>query len=151
VNGATATTQANAIAASEFITWGLSFGNPWNLDNFSIRYDRDTISGQIGPAALRVQVSVNGGAFVDTSLLDTTVSDTGEEALNVDLSAFDNVTAITFRAVIWNGQASGLFDFENSANIGNASFRLNATAVPEPATAGLLGLAGLALLRRRRA
>lgn len=151
VNGATSTTQASAITATDFVTWGLSFANPWNLDNFSIRFDRDTISGQVGPAAIRVQISVNGGGFVDTALLDTTVSDTGEEHLNVDLSSFDNVMDVSFRAVLWNGQASGIFKFENSANIGGAAFQLNASPVPEPAAAGLLGLAGLALLRRRRA
>lgn len=150
VNNATNTTQAGAITTTDTITWGLNFSNPWNLDNFSIRFDRDTIGGNIGPAAIRVQIAVNGGAFVDTTLLDTTVSDTGEDHLNVSLSTFDNVTSVLFRAVLWNGQTNGTFDFENTASIGGASFQLNASAVPEPATAGLLGLAGLALLRRRR-
>lgn len=147
VNGATSTTQAGAVTASDFNTWGLSFNQPWNLDSFSLRYGRSST----GPTALRVQIAINGGAFTDTALLDTTVSDAGEEVLNVDLSSFDNVTSVSFRAVIWNGASTGTFSFLNSANIGNASFRLNASAVPEPATAGLLGLAGLAMLRRRRA
>ena len=64
--------------------------------------------------------------------------------------SFDNVTSVLFRAVLWNGQSLGTFDFENTAAIGGASFQLNASAVPEPASAGLLGLAGLALLRRGR-
>ncbi len=145
VTGAGTTTQAAAITASDFFTWGLSFNQPWNLDNFSMRYGRNST----GPQALRVQISINGGAFVDTTLLDTTVAEAGEEMLNVDLSSFDNVTSVSFRAVLWNG--TGQFSPLNSANINNASFRLNASAVPEPATAGLLGLAGLAMLRRRRA
>jgi hypothetical protein len=150
VNGATSADQASAITATDFVTWAISFTNPWNLDNFSIRYDRDTISGQVGPAAIAVQVSINGGGFVNVHT-DTAVSTTGEEHLNVDLSSFDNVMDVTFRAVLWNGQSSGIFKFENSTNIGNAAFRLNATAVPEPASIGLLGLAGLTMLRRRRA
>src|SRR5688572_2537502 len=40
VNGATNTTQAGAISTNDSITWGLTFANPWNLDNFSIRFDR---------------------------------------------------------------------------------------------------------------
>jgi hypothetical protein len=149
VSNATATTQAGGLAALDTVTWHLAFANPWNLDSFSIRFDREAISGQAGPAAIAVQLSVNGGSFVDV-LTDTTVSTTGEEHLNVSLAAFDNVTNATFRAILWNGTTSGQFDFENSANIGGASFQLNASPIPEPASVGLLGLAGLALLRRRR-
>ncbi len=147
VNGANASSQAAAITANDFVTWGLSFDQPWDLDNFSIRVDRNSS----GPPNITVQLAVNGSSTF-TSVLTNTITTTGVEYLNVSLAAFDNVTSVSFRAVFWGASSGGgEMDFENSANINGGTFILNATAIPEPATAGLLGLAGLAMLRRRRA
>ena len=140
-------TSGAAITAVDYVTWGLTFAEPYNLDDFSIRFDKDAN----GADDVILQLSVNGGAYANV-LTDTAVNAAGEEHLNVSLATFDNVSSFVMRAVLFNATTqTGIFDFENSANIGNGAFRLNGTPVPEPATAGLLGLAGLAMLRRRRA
>lgn len=146
VNGANAANQANAITAQDFVTWGLSFDQPWDLDDFSIRVDRNSS----GPPNITVQLAINGSSTF-TSVFTDNFGTAGEENLAISLAAFDNVTSVTFRAVFWGASSgAGETDFENSANIGGGTFILNASAIPEPATAGLLGLAGLAMLRRRR-
>lgn len=146
--GLAGTTQATALAANDFVTWGLSFNQAWNLDSFDIAYLR----GSQGPDDMAIQISINGGPFTNVHT-DTAVATTTELHQNINLQAFDNVTSVSFRMLGWlagnTTTTNGWFQFQNNANIQSGSFRLNATAVPEPAAAGLLGLLALGLLRRR--
>jgi hypothetical protein len=156
VTGFDATSQAGAIAANNFVQWGLDFNQAFDLTDFIVRFARSSTPAPFGgPVNLIIQMSVNGGAF-STVLTDTTVATAGENSPVVDLSAFDNVTSVDFRYYGWNGVVnSGSFQFQNGTGINTpaASFKLQGTlsVVPEPAVAGLLGLMALGLLRRRHA
>jgi hypothetical protein len=144
------TDKATAIAANNFITWSFT-STGVDLTDFSIAYDRSSS----GPTAGVIQLSVNGGAFVDV-LVDNSISDPVETNLNVDLSSFDNVLSGTFRFVGWNASSTaGTFDFENNSAINPttaSSFKLTGVeAVPEPATMAVLAAIGLAAARKRKA
>lgn len=118
----TAASADAAVANGDFITWGFSLLNSYDLDSFSIRYDR---SGT-GPAQLRIELDTGSG--FTTVFTDTAVAEAGENNLNISLAAFDNVTSGTFRIAPFNASGtSGTFDFENAAPINNASFQLNGT------------------------
>ncbi len=140
-----------AITNRDFITWSFTSSTGHDLTSANIRYDR---SGT-GPDDLAFQFSTDGTNFT-TIFTDTAVSDSGENVLNIDLSAFDNVTSGTFRVVGWNASsATGTFDFENNAAIGtigsaDVSFILTGEPVPEPTTMAILAAAGLMAARRRK-
>ncbi len=142
------TSAATAVAAGNTNSWGFTSAAV-DLTNFSFRYDRSNT----GPAQGVIQLSVNGGAFVDV-FSDSDINAAGEENLLIDLSSFDNVTSATFRFAGWGASsAAGTFDWENTANINGASFQLTgeaAQAVPEPATMIALAAAGLAAASRRK-
>ena len=140
------TSFADAIADSEVITWSFTLSQAYDLDSFSIRYDKSAT----GPSNL--QLSLDTGAGFVSVLTDAAVSDTAEEALLVDLSAFDGITGGTFRYAGFGAtSAGGTFDFENTANINSHSFQLNATvAIPEPSTLVLLGIGLMGFVAVRR-
>ena len=143
--------SADAIADDDIWTWGFTSAAGYDLTDFSIRLDR---SGS-GPSDFVIDLSVNGGAFV--AVLTDTVSNLGQNYLNVDLSSFDNVTSATFRLAAFNANnINGRLDlksFEGVANNG-VGFALTGeiAAVPLPAGLPLLAaaLGGLGLVARRR-
>jgi len=142
----TNTSFADAIDDGDVITWSFSLGSAYNLSEFGIRMDRSSR----GPGNVRIDLDVGAG-FV-TVLTISGLNQGGQEYLDVDLSSFTNVTAGTFRLVAFGGtDVAGIFDFENTANLNNASFQLSGSAVPEPGTLAFLSLgAAFAFLRNRR-
>lgn len=144
------TSAASAVAAGNFVTWGFTAasGKQFDLTDMSVRYDRSNT----GPALGVIQLSVNGGSFVDV-LTDNDINVNGEDILGVNLASFGNVTSATFRFVGWGATAAaGTFDFENAVTINGASFQLNGTveSVPEPASMIVLAAAGMAVAARRK-
>jgi predicted extracellular nuclease len=100
---------ASAQTANDFLQWGFTSTTAYDLTDFDIRYDR---SGT-GPNSLAIQASINGGSF-QTIFTDTNVNEAGENNLDIDLSAFDNVTSATFRLFAWGARSSqGTFDIED--------------------------------------
>src|SRR5687767_1601257 len=100
------TSSAAAITAVDYVTWGLTFAEPYNLDDFSIRIDKDAN----GADDVQFQIAINGSSTYTNVLLDSAVSVNGEEHLNVSLAAFDNVSSFVMRAVLFNAPAqTGIF------------------------------------------
>ena len=137
--------------ATDYLEWGWSASQPIDLTDLDLRYDRSAS----GPASLEILLSVNGGAF--TSIFsDPLVDEAGEDVVDIDLSAFTDVTSATFR-LFGSGASSGsgTFDLEPLSGVTPAAAIVvsgTAEAVPEPSSQALALLAGLGLLivRRRR-
>jgi hypothetical protein len=143
---------ASAVTNGDFLTFGFTSTQAYDLTDMDIRYDRSST----GPNNAQLQIAINGGAFVPF-FTDNAVSDSGEDNLGISLSSFDNVTSATFRLPAFGASGStGTFDIEtiNFGGGGTVGIEVRGTAspsaVPEPASLGLIGLAGTALLGRRR-
>ena len=93
----------------EILTWGWT-SSPWvDLTRLEIRYDRTNQ----GPDQMRIDLAINGGVLT-TVYSDLTVSTTGTDALNIDLSSFTSVTSASVRLVAFGaGNSNGKFDIEN--------------------------------------
>ncbi len=142
-------TAAAAIADNDFLTFGFDSTTAYDLTDLDIRYDRSNT----GPNQIVIQIDTGGG--FTTFYTDTDVNANGETVLDIDLSAFTNVTSADFRIVGFGATSTGgTFDPENDLAINNGeSIVVNgdvATVIPEPASIALLGLGGVTLLARRR-
>lgn len=147
-------TEIDAVLNGDYIEWSFTSTSSYNLDDFDLRYDRSPS----GPSSLRVDFNANNSGFT-TVLRDAAISDAGENAIGISMSSFDGITSGTFRLYAWGAtNTTGTFDFENASAIGvnqlsnPVSFELNATltAVPEPSSMLLLGLAGVTVGVGRR-
>lgn len=132
----------DAVSSNEYFQWGFTSSSAYDLSDLDIRYDA---LGN-GPENLAIQVAINGGAF-QTIYTDNAVATGGFDAADISLAAFSNVTSAVFRLFAWNANNDrGRLNLENSTAFGNAAIVVNgaATAVPEPASLALMGLAGVA-------
>jgi hypothetical protein len=136
--------------STDYLEWGWSSSPPINLTDLDLRYDRSAS----GPTSLDIQLSVNGGAY-QSIYTDADVLEAGEEALDIDLSTFLNVTSASFR-LFGSGASSGsgTFDIEPLGGVTpNRGIVVNGVAaVPEPSSMALLMVAGipLAIIRHNR-
>ncbi len=140
-----------AFAAEDFLTFGFSSENAYDLTSIDIRYDRSAT----GPTSAQL-LYFSGPNTVNSLLFDTDVSVNGEDT-TIDLSFLKNVTSFSLALVAWGATSDrGTFDIENANAFGGNGIRINGVlspiaAVPLPAGLPLL-LGGLALLggfRRR--
>ncbi|MEN0020756.1 MAG: hypothetical protein AAF747_07730 [Planctomycetota bacterium] len=157
-DGGTPSTQAEALAEDEVWNWGFDVAGAnlvVTLETFDIRLDR---SGS-GPNQFDITVAVNGGTPTSVLSDDFGDSSSGRDYVAVSLGniVVNSGDSVEFQLVAWgadSGGASsgGTFDLETVDFNGSdpRSLRINGTVVPTPASAALVGLAGLAAIRRRR-
>jgi hypothetical protein len=147
-SGATFNSSGWTDETDDYLQWGWSLASPVDLTDLDLRYDRSTS----GPSTVNIQLAVNGGTF-QSVFTDASVLDTGEDALNIDLSGFTGVTSATFR-LFGSGASSGTgtFDIEPMSGVSpDRGIVVNGVAaVPEPAGWTLAALGALTMLLQRR-
>ena len=150
--GWTESNIANALLDEDYLEFGFSSSDAYDLTSLDIRYDRSNT----GPSNIELLASTDGFLF-GSIFSDSAISASGE--LNsIDLSSFTNITNLTFRLVGWGATTSvGTFDIENAGSLGGEGIQINGelaviAAVPLPAGLPLMlgGLGMLGLARRAR-
>jgi hypothetical protein len=132
----TATTLNTSIG--DYVQWGWSASTVgWNLENFTIQYDRSTS----GPTQLAILLSANGGAY--QSVFSDSSVNIGDETHTVSLTAFDNITSASFRLFGFDASSTGgTLDIErfnaDPAPPRAIVVRGFAVPIPEPAAMGAL-------------
>lgn len=150
------TSFADAVADDEIWTFGFDVTGAVFIDltTFDIRLDR---SGT-GPDDFEIQVSVNGDTPVSVLTFDYGDTTAGVDFLGVDLSALPTLTtgdSVVFTLGAFNSESTaGSFDLE-TIDFGGSDPRAlriegTITAIPEPASLGLLAVGGLLIAGRRR-
>jgi hypothetical protein len=145
-------TEADLTAAlgdNDYLEFGFSSANTYDMTSLDIRYDR---SGT-GPMQIELFASTDG-ALYSSIFSDPSVGVNGE-VNTIDLSSFAGVMGLTFHLFGWGAGNSGTFDIENAASFGGNGIRINGTqvaAVPLPAGLPLLAVAlgMIGLVRRTR-
>lgn len=130
---------ATAIANNKYYEFSLTAdaGNTLNLDNLEFDVAR---GGGSTPRGYIVRSSLDNFAS-DLSQADVATVRPNYTHVTVPLSAL-NVSGATFRIYSYSPGGGASLDYDNVT--------VNGDVIPEPTAAGLLGLAGLALLGRRR-
>ncbi len=120
-------------------------GTPLNLSSFTWN-GKNAVSEGEGAYDYDAEYSTDGGANWMTLVSGRDTTSTWEVGtpLGTTLtgSDFENVQAISFRIRMWNGV--------NGKWRGLDDIVIEGSAIPEPATLSLIGLAGLVGLKRRR-
>ncbi len=149
--------ESTAHAAGNALTWDSGVNDPsgnnngvllsfsaqgWN--DMTLRFDYRTTS--TGPASLTLEYQVAGGGYNLVSSPALT-NDSTFRSLSFDLSsisAIENVAGVDLRVRWTDGSGTG------TARLDNLQLTGTEAVIPEPGSAMLLALGGLALLRRRR-
>ena len=128
-SGATFNSSGWTDEPTDYLEWGWSASQPIDLTDLDLRYDRSAS----GPSVVDIQLSINGGAFASI-FNDPLVDDLGEDVLDIDLTAFTDVTSATFRLFGTSASgATGTFDLEPLTGVSpNAAIVVSGTAVPVP-------------------
>lgn len=113
----------------------------WNHSNNSFN---GTAEITVGDPALNA-ASTTWGELVDTA---TGFGGTRLNGTNPDLTATSG--DIQFGFIQWGASSGGAADSQGSNTVDKFEWTVGYTAVPEPSSAALLGLGGLALILRRR-
>ena len=136
-NGFDATSEANAITASDFATFAITGKSGYTTSITSISkfdYRRSTT----GPPSGELQYQIGSGAFVDAAAISySSTSSSGASLAAIDLSgisALQNVaagTAVTFRIVNWGASTStGTWYIYDVGNSTAADFAVTGTVTP---------------------
>ena len=146
---------AGSAVASDY--WGFTLtadaGSSLDLTSLTFDYGVGHNDGGTSDFGYRVFTKVDGGAFTSIATggvasASYTAGDwSGQASGNIDLTSLATTVDggnVEFRIQMWSSSASGgaIQAFQNITT--------NGAVVPEPSSIALLGLGGLALLRRRR-
>lgn len=150
--GWTETTIGNALLDEDYLEFGFSSVDAYDLATLDIRYDR---SGS-GPSNIEILASTDGVLF-GSIFSDSAIRPNGEFN-SIDLSSFANITNLTLRLVGWGANSgAGTFDIENAGSLGGEGIQINGertiiAAIPLPAGLPLMlgGLGLFGVLRHRR-
>ena len=144
--GFTSAGAANAIAANQFVTFGLTVSNGYTLSFASVaRFDY--FRSPSGPTNGLLQYQVGGGPFTDLANLTYSAVSSGEAIGVIDLSgitALQNVgasTPVIFRIVNFGGtSSSGTWYIYNTAGTLANDLAISGTIKPVSPAAPTLGL-----------
>jgi len=136
---------ATVIADGQYLSFSVTTGANEEITTLTFDYAINVLARSSNTVAL--MSSVDG--FVDGNEVATFTNGTQDSTASVsfDVSAYSNeVGPVEFRLY--------LYGKEPSANAASGTYlsnlTLNGTVVPEPTSAALLGLSGLALITRRK-
>jgi endonuclease G len=138
-NAFTSASSAAAIAASQFVTFGLAATSGYLVSCTSVS-TFDYRRSSTGPANGLLQYQIGSGPFTDIATLSYSVSASSGAALNpIDLSGIaglQNVSTggnITFRLVNWGGGSAGTWYIFDVADSSALDFAVQGTvAAPTP-------------------
>lgn len=137
---------ATALAAGEFISWGMTIDVGLEITGLTITAEVDR-SGT-GPTSFAFAIDTGSGF----TQIGSTLSTPDPGALVTSASVAGPLTGtVNFALVAWGASSgAGTLDIEDDLIDANATGILVSGTVPEPSIALLGGLGILALLRRRR-
>ncbi|WP_319609272.1 PEP-CTERM sorting domain-containing protein [Oceaniferula marina] len=162
------THQSLTLNDGGWISSGAPLSNPTQITSFELFRDNSTsVAGQIWMAALSIQGDLTSTVAVSSHTLDVNgTAQGGILAWNFAANSLDTGTQYFFTPILDDGD--GMFETDGSdtattvrvavpgdiisggAGGDTKDWAMRITAVPEPSSAALLGLGGLALILRRR-
>ncbi len=144
------TDQASAKSNGDYLEFGISVDTGFLLSNLSAGFFGDRSAS--GPSSIEVFYSTDGFATESSVLAATDVGING--SIRDTTAVGDALTGTVLFRIYGYGatSSSGTFDLEKTKYDGTYGLAINGdvVAVPEPSSAALLGLGGLALILRRR-
>ena len=143
-------TLAEAITNEDYLEFGLVLAPGIQASNLSAGFFGDRSA--TGPSSIEVFFSTDNFATQTSVLTATDVGITGS-IQNTDSITANLTGAVTFRIYGYGGSSTaGTFDIEDTGFDGTFGLVINGdlSAIPEPSTSSLIGLAALFIIRRRK-
>lgn len=142
-------------------TFSIAGYNNLSWSSFFAEDDNGTLQSWDSTEFLHVDYSIDGGAFAAMFWIQAASATNAAPRVDADFNGVGEGTEITSafqqftRPIVGTGTSLTLrvriSSNGSQEDIAFDNFQVTGDLIPEPASAGLLGLAGLALLRRRRA